>query len=53
MVVVEIDELEHTIIEIIGGPSTKKKDAAEHAAEGALWYLKCNFTLAMNEEVYN
>ena len=28
------------ILECFGGPRTKKKAAAEHAAEGALWYLK-------------
>ncbi|XP_052198876.1 dicer-like protein 4 isoform X2 [Diospyros lotus] len=27
-------------IEVFGGPRLRKKDAAEEAAEGALWYLK-------------
>ena len=27
-------------LECIGEPRLKKKDAAESAAEGALWYLK-------------
>lgn len=40
MVVVEIDEPEQSILEITGRPLAKKKDAAENAAEGALWYLK-------------
>lgn len=40
VVVVEIDELEQSILEITGMPLAKKKDAAENAAEGALWYLK-------------
>ncbi|KAJ4718581.1 Dicer-like protein 4 [Melia azedarach] len=28
------------ILECFGAPQSKKKTAAEHAAEGALWYLK-------------
>ncbi|XVF48473.1 hypothetical protein PTKIN_Ptkin03bG0193100 [Pterospermum kingtungense] len=39
-VIVEIEEAPDMILECFGGPRTKKKDAAEHAAEGALWYLK-------------
>ncbi|KAK2993669.1 hypothetical protein RJ640_009484 [Escallonia rubra] len=36
----EIEENTNMILECIGDPRAKKKDAAEHAAEGALWYLK-------------
>lgn len=39
-VVVETDEALHKILECYGEPKARKKDAAEHAAEGALWYLK-------------
>lgn len=38
-VVVEIEEMSR-VIEAYGEPRLKKKDAAEHAAEGALWFLK-------------
>ncbi|CAN4113157.1 unnamed protein product [Withania somnifera] len=38
-VVVEIEETSR-VIESCGEPRAKKKDAAEHAAEGALWFLK-------------
>ncbi|KAJ0231063.1 Ribonuclease 3-like protein 1 [Hirschfeldia incana] len=39
-VVVEIrDSSGTTVLECFGDPKPKKKDAAEHAAEGALWYL--------------
>lgn len=38
--VVEIDDAEKFILECTGRPLAKKKDAAESAAEGALWYLK-------------
>ncbi|XP_050216578.1 dicer-like protein 4 isoform X2 [Mercurialis annua] len=38
-VVVEI-EAPHLILECFGELRSKKKAAAEHAAEGALWYLK-------------
>ncbi|KAI6672029.1 hypothetical protein NL676_006914 [Syzygium grande] len=34
------DESRVTILECFSAPRSKKKDAAEHAAEGALWYLK-------------
>ncbi|KAA8522907.1 hypothetical protein F0562_009330 [Nyssa sinensis] len=37
---VEIEEVSDMILECYGEPRAKKKDAAEHAAEGALWYLK-------------
>ncbi|XP_057968362.1 dicer-like protein 4 isoform X2 [Malania oleifera] len=39
-VVVEIEEASDLILECFGAPRMKKKAAAEHAAEGALWYLK-------------
>lgn len=39
-VVVVIEEGENTMLECFGGPRPRKKDAEEHAAEGALWYLK-------------
>lgn len=29
-----------TILECLSSPMPKKKAAAEHAAEGALWYLR-------------
>ncbi|KAL9462996.1 hypothetical protein AB3S75_000910 [Citrus x aurantiifolia] len=35
----EIESL-NTILECFGAPQSKKKTAAEHAAEGALWYLE-------------
>ncbi|KAI3437202.1 uncharacterized protein J3R85_005635 [Psidium guajava] len=34
------DESRVTILECLSAPRSKKKAAAEHAAEGALWYLK-------------
>ncbi|KAH0982851.1 hypothetical protein GBA52_010028 [Prunus armeniaca] len=39
-VIVEIEETEKTVLECFGAPRSKKKSAAEHAAEAALWYLK-------------
>ncbi|XP_027919054.1 dicer-like protein 4 isoform X1 [Vigna unguiculata] len=36
----EIEEAPDTILEFVGEPRTKKKDAAESAAEGAFWYLQ-------------
>ncbi|KAF3450941.1 hypothetical protein FNV43_RR07030 [Rhamnella rubrinervis] len=39
-VVIEIREASNTILECFSGPQPKKKSAVEHAAEGALWYLK-------------
>ncbi|XVE71087.1 hypothetical protein DITRI_Ditri10aG0122200 [Diplodiscus trichospermus] len=39
-VIIEIEEAPDMILECFGGPRTKKKAAAEDAAEGALWYLK-------------
>uniref|UniRef100_A0A1J3IBB5 Ribonuclease 3-like protein 1 n=1 Tax=Noccaea caerulescens TaxID=107243 RepID=A0A1J3IBB5_NOCCA len=42
-VVVEIANIESsgkTVLECFGDPKGKKKAAAEHAAEGALWYLE-------------
>ncbi|WMV36294.1 hypothetical protein MTR67_029679 [Solanum verrucosum] len=38
-VVVEIEETSR-VVESYGEAQAKKKDAAEHAAEGALWFLK-------------
>ncbi|KAM3337085.1 dicer-like protein 4 isoform X1 [Capsicum galapagoense] len=38
-VVVDIEEASR-VIESYGEPKAKKKDAAEHAAQGALWFLK-------------
>jgi len=37
---VEIEDAEDVVLECFGEPRAKKKDAEEHAAEGALWYLK-------------
>ncbi|XP_022714756.1 ribonuclease 3-like protein 1 [Durio zibethinus] len=39
-VVVEIQEASATILQCFSDPQSKKKVAAEHAAEGALWYLR-------------
>ncbi|XVE91230.1 hypothetical protein DITRI_Ditri20bG0137600 [Diplodiscus trichospermus] len=39
-VVVEIQEASTTILECFSDPRSKKKMAADHAAEGALWYLR-------------
>jgi hypothetical protein len=39
-VVVEKKEAPDVVLECFGAPQSKKKDAEEHAAEGALWYLK-------------
>ncbi|XP_050272142.1 dicer-like protein 4 isoform X2 [Quercus robur] len=39
-VVVKIEDPEDVILECFGAPRLKKKDAKEHAAEGALWHLK-------------
>ncbi|KAK9269302.1 hypothetical protein L1049_001073 [Liquidambar formosana] len=39
-VIVEIEETPDLILECFGAPQPQKKAAAEHAAEGALWYLK-------------
>nr|DAD45156.1 TPA_asm: hypothetical protein HUJ06_003386 [Nelumbo nucifera] len=39
-VVVEIEEAADLILECFSSPHAKKKAAAEHAAEGALWYLQ-------------
>ncbi|XP_049367827.1 ribonuclease 3-like protein 1 isoform X2 [Solanum verrucosum] len=38
-VIVEIRGLRTTTIECMGNPHSKKKAAAENAAEGALWFL--------------
>ncbi|XP_022729085.1 dicer-like protein 4 isoform X2 [Durio zibethinus] len=39
-VILEMEEAPDMILECFGSPRTTKKAAAEHAAEGALWYLK-------------
>ncbi|XVF35510.1 hypothetical protein REPUB_Repub18cG0151900 [Reevesia pubescens] len=39
-VILEREEAPDMILECFGGSRTTKKAAAEHAAEGALWYLK-------------
>ncbi|KAM5548130.1 dicer-like protein 4 [Rosa sericea] len=39
-VTVKIDDVSDTLLEAFGEPRTSKKAAAEHAAEGALWYLE-------------
>ncbi|KAF3452999.1 hypothetical protein FNV43_RR03432 [Rhamnella rubrinervis] len=39
-VVVEIEEAPDMILECFGSPHSTKKIAAEHAAEGALWFLE-------------
>ncbi|KAL5547660.1 hypothetical protein UlMin_002891 [Ulmus minor] len=39
-VTVEIEEAPDMIVEARSAPHKKKKDAAEHAAEGALWWLE-------------
>ncbi|KAK9281708.1 hypothetical protein L1049_004612 [Liquidambar formosana] len=38
-VIVEIEDASNTVLECFGAPQSKKKTAADHAAEGALWYL--------------
>lgn len=39
-VTVKIDDSSDTVLEGFGAPHTSKKAAAEHSAEGALWYLE-------------
>ncbi|XVF86354.1 hypothetical protein PTKIN_Ptkin18bG0032900 [Pterospermum kingtungense] len=39
-VVVEIQGASTTILECFSDPQSTKKMAADHAAEGALWYLR-------------
>ncbi|KAK7329981.1 hypothetical protein VNO77_24164 [Canavalia gladiata] len=39
-VTLEIEEAQDMILEFVGEPKSKKKDAAESAAEGAFWYLQ-------------
>ncbi|KAI3446800.1 hypothetical protein Pfo_003465 [Paulownia fortunei] len=39
-IVLEIEEMPNETFEFYGQPRMRKKDAAEHAAQGALWYLK-------------
>ncbi|XP_063950515.1 dicer-like protein 4 isoform X1 [Daucus carota subsp. sativus] len=42
-VIVKPDSLEKCLIEAIGKPAGKKKEAAEHAAEGAVWLLRNHY----------
>lgn len=39
-VTLKIDDCSDMLLEGLGAPRTSKKAAAEHAAEGALWYLE-------------
>lgn len=39
-VTVEVKDATRTVLECFSGSKSKKKAAAEHAAEGALWYLQ-------------
>ncbi|XP_020236092.1 dicer-like protein 4 isoform X2 [Cajanus cajan] len=39
-VILEIEEAPDMILEFVGEPQSKKKDASESAAEGAFWYLQ-------------
>ncbi|XP_028760714.1 dicer-like protein 4 isoform X2 [Neltuma alba] len=39
-VTLEIEEPSNMILECVGAPQSKKKDAAEAASEGAIWYLE-------------
>lgn len=39
-VVLKIEEAPDTVFGFFGAPHLRKKAAAEHAAEAALWYLK-------------
>lgn len=40
-VVVEIDDAANKVLECYGEAKSRKKDAEHDAAEGVLWYLKC------------
>ncbi|XP_017241588.1 dicer-like protein 4 isoform X3 [Daucus carota subsp. sativus] len=46
-VIVKPDGLEKCLIEAIGKPAGKKKEAATHAAEGAVWLLREHFGVCM------
>ncbi|KAF6156847.1 hypothetical protein GIB67_015552 [Kingdonia uniflora] len=48
----EIDEPTSTVIECFSEPRRKKKAAAEHAAEGALWYIKCHRASGQHPNIY-
>ncbi|KAK4798282.1 hypothetical protein SAY86_030608 [Trapa natans] len=48
--VIEIEEASGLVVECFGEPRSKKKGAAEHAAEGALWYLKQEGYLLKSEQ---
>ncbi|KAL6543544.1 endoribonuclease Dicer [Orobanche hederae] len=39
-IMLEIEEMPNHLFEFYGEPRARKKDAAEHAAQGALWLLK-------------
>ncbi|KAI4379355.1 hypothetical protein MLD38_005667 [Melastoma candidum] len=39
-VIVEVEDSPNRVLECFSEPRPKKKAAAEHAAEGAIWYLK-------------
>ncbi|GER33663.1 dicer-like protein 4 [Striga asiatica] len=39
-IMLEIEEIPNHLFEFYGEPRMRKKDAAEHAAKGALWFLK-------------
>ncbi|KAJ4958671.1 hypothetical protein NE237_025782 [Protea cynaroides] len=49
-VTVEMDEASKTVVECFSEPRPSKKAAAEHAAEGVLWYLKHQGYLPMNNK---
>ncbi|XP_073150113.1 dicer-like protein 4 isoform X2 [Henckelia pumila] len=40
-IVLDIEEMPDETFEFYGEPRTRKKDAAENAAQGAIWFLKC------------
>ncbi|KZV28379.1 dicer-like protein 4 [Dorcoceras hygrometricum] len=40
-IVLNIEEMPEETFEFYGEPRTRKKDAAESAAQGAIWFLKC------------
>ncbi|KAJ4850950.1 hypothetical protein Tsubulata_011532 [Turnera subulata] len=49
-VIVVIEDAPDMILECIGAPQSKKKAAAEHAAEAALWYLEREGYLLQSEK---
>ncbi|XP_073044162.1 dicer-like protein 4 isoform X2 [Primulina eburnea] len=40
-IMLDIEEMPEETFEFYGKPRTRKKDAAENAAQGAIWFLKC------------